>query len=150
VASQADFLMNVDVDIEVDDAKTRQRLRMMEVRSKNFTPVFERAKQELERSNRTNFLSNGLPVGGWKPRTAVYAWPIMRRTGKLFNSLANLAGPENVVTPMAAQFGTDVEYAKFHQYGTEKMAKRQILFTPRTFAENVASEAGAWVSRGGF
>ena len=142
--------MRLNVDIDVDDAKVRERLRMMEVRSKNFVPVFERAKTELERSNRENFLSNGLPVGGWRPRKAVYGWPIMRRTGRLFNSLANMAGPENVVTPMSAQFGTNVEYAKFHQYGTEKMAKRQILFTPRTFAENVASEAGAWVSRGVF
>jgi phage gpG-like protein len=142
--------MKLDIDIEVDDAKTRQRLRMMELRAKNFSLVFERAREELERSNRANFLSNGLPVGGWKPRKAVYAWPVMRRTGRLFNSLANLAGPENVVTPMSAQFGTSIEYAKFHQYGTEKMAKRQILFTPRTFAEGVASESAAWVSRGEF
>lgn len=142
--------MSVNIDIEIDDATTRNRLRMMEVRSKNFSPVFERAKTELERSNRENFLANGLPSGGWRPRKAVYGWPIMRRTGKLFNSLANMVGPENVITPMAAQFGTNVEYAKFHQYGTEKMAKRLVLFTPRTFASNVASEVGAWVSRGEF
>jgi phage gpG-like protein len=142
--------MRLDIDIEVDDAKVRQRLRMMGVRAKNFSPVFEQAREDLERSNRANFMSNGLPVGGWKPRKAVYAWPVLQRTGRLFNSLTNLAGPENVVTPMSAQFGTSVEYAKFHQYGTEKMAKRQVLFTPRTFAENVASNSGAWVTRGEF
>jgi phage gpG-like protein len=142
--------MRLDLDVELDDAVARQRLRMMEIRSTNFAPVFRRAKEELERSNRENFISNGLPVGGWKPRKAVYAWPVMRRTGRLFTSLANMSGPENVVTPMFAQFGTNVDYAKFHQYGTEKMAKRQILFTPRRFARNVGSEAVAWVSRGEF
>lgn len=140
--------MDVRVDIEVDDAQARMALRMMELRSKSFLTVFQRAKERLEQSNRANFLSNGLPVGGWKPRKAVYAWPVMRRTGRLFNSLANLAGPENVVTPLAAQFGTSVDYAKFHQYGTEKMAKRQILFAPRSFAEDVASDSGAWVTKG--
>jgi phage gpG-like protein len=39
----------------------------------------------------------------------------------------------NVIEKDTATFGTNVEYAKFHQYGTTKMAKRKIVFTPREF-----------------
>lgn len=142
--------MRLKIDVDVDDAAVRNSLRMMQVRSKDFSPVFSRAKEKLEQSNSANFAAGGLPSGGWRPRKSVYGWPIMRRTGNLFNSLANMVGPENVVTPLFARFGTNVEYAKFHQYGTEKMAKRQVLFVPTKFARGVASDAASWMVEGDF
>jgi phage gpG-like protein len=47
-----------------------------------------------------------------------------------------------------ATFGTDVEYAKFHQYGTTNMAKRQIIFEPTGFGERLAIIAADYVSDG--
>lgn len=140
--------MPFNITMEADVAKAVARLEAMSVRSKDFTQVFTRARNDLERANAENFTTGGLPVGGWKPRTRDYAWPIMRRTGKLFNSLANMSGPPNVITPTTASFGTNVEYAKFHQYGTTKMAARKILFNPTVFSEETASRAARWVADG--
>lgn len=138
----------IDISVDIDTLRVQERLALMQVRALDFRPVFERARLELQRANAANFATGGLPVGGWRPREEPRGWPLLRRTGKLFQSLVNLRGPDNIVTPKNATFGTDVEYAKFHQYGTEHMAKRQILFNPRTFSYKTASNAAAWVARG--
>jgi len=138
----------IRVDIDCDATKVIARLQAMDARAQTFTPVFRWARGELERANAENFTTGGLPVGGWDPRKREYGWPIMRRTGKLFNSLTNLIGNPNVITPTMAQFGTDVEYAKFHQYGTSKMAARKIVFDPTGFSQEAAKKAGRWVVDG--
>jgi phage gpG-like protein len=123
----------------------------MKDRLQNMRPVFEVAKAKLEMHNAENFASNGLPVGGWKPLDAQYAsWkavhfpgtPPMVRTGKLLESVTNLSNSAvNIIGDMSATFGTDVEYAKFHQYGTAKMAKRKVIFTPEGFAHDIGKKA---------
>jgi phage gpG-like protein len=127
-----------------------QMLDRMEKRAKDFRPVFKWAKQEIQKANAANFTSSGLPVGGWSPLSPRYgAWkathfpgaPIMVRTGALFRSLTNLRGAPNVIGKNFAVFGTDVEYAKFHQYGTTKMAKRQIVFEPTGFEAQLTLRA---------
>lgn len=129
------------IEIDVDDAGAMAYLTRMEQRADNFRPVFRWAKRELRKANAENFTSGGLPVGGWVPRTREYAWPIMRKSGKLFNSLANLNGPSNQIHSHYANFGTKIEYAKFHQYGTSRMPKRQIIFVPTLFAKELGSKA---------
>ena len=120
-----------------------QMLDRMEKRAKDFRPVFKWAKQEIQKANAANFTSSGLPVGGWSPLSPRYgAWkathfpgaPIMVRTGALFRSLTNLRGAPNVIGKNFAVFGTDVEYAKFHQYGTTKMPARKLVFEPVGFS----------------
>jgi phage gpG-like protein len=136
------------IEIDCDAKKTLARLEAMSTRSKNFTPVFNEARQMLERANTENFTTGGLPVGGWKPRKGTYAWPPLIKSGKLFNSLANLRGNPNVVTPLFAEFGTKVEYAKFHQYGTSKMPARKIVFDPPGFSRELSEKAARFVTRG--
>lgn len=140
--------MSVKLDISCDAKKTMARLSAMSKRSKNFTPVFNEARGMLEKANVENFTANGLPSGGWDPRKRDYAWAIMRRTGRLFSSLANLAGPPNTINPMSAEFGTEVEYAKFHQYGTKFMPARRVVYDPPGFSRDLASMAARYVSRG--
>jgi len=142
--------MAIDIDIDMDMAKVQERLAAMELRSKDFSPVLRRARERLEDANRNNFTSKGLPVGGWQRRRDDAAWPLMMRTGKLFHSLVNMSGPPNRIYKRVAVFGTQVEYAKFHQYGTTKMASRKIVFEPRLFGEQVSSDAVQYVSRGVF
>lgn len=140
--------MSVRLDIECDAKKTMARLTAMSARSKNFTPVFREARGMLEKANAENFTANGLPSGGWDPRKRDYAWPIMRRSGKLFSSLFNLRGAPNTISPMSAEFGTDVEYAKFHQYGTKFMPARRVVYDPPGFSRDLADMAARYVSRG--
>jgi phage gpG-like protein len=138
----------ISIDIDCDAAKVMARLEAMKKRSNNFTVVFQEARRMLEKANAENFTTGGLPVGGWKPRKDAYAWPLMKRTGKLFNSLVNLRGNPNVITSNEAHFGTSVEYAKFHQYGTTKMPARKIVFDPPGFSRDIAEKAAAYVVRG--
>jgi len=129
------------VDIDVDAAGAIAYLRRMEDRAGEFRSVFRWAKNELRKSNADNFTANGLPSGGWSPRTRDYAWPIMQKSGALFKSLASLNGAPNEIHKDYANFGTKVEYAKFHQYGTTRMAARKVVFTPIGFAKGVGEQA---------
>lgn len=137
--------------------KTIARVGLMAIRAQAFNPVFIKAKAELHLANASNFTSNGLLVGGWAPLDAEYAaWkmtrfpgvPPMIKTGRLFASLAGANASSFRMTNTSLSVGTTVEYAKFHQYGTTKMAKRKIVFEPPGFAKMVGADAAAWVARG--
>lgn len=148
---------DLKIKIKVDARSAIARMKAMERRSKDFRPVFRWAKRELQRANAANFAQNGLPVGGWSPLKPRYAsWkatrfpgaPTLVASGKLFRELRSLDGPANSIRMNSATFGTDLEYAKFHQYGTTKMAKRQIVYEPNQFAERLAILAADYVSDG--
>lgn len=138
--------MKVKLNISCDADKALRRLEGMSLRATNFKPLFWYARRELQRANAENFALGGLPSGKkWAERTRPYAWPLMIRTGKLMESLTNLFGPPNEVDRMDAVFGTKVEYAKFHQYGTTRMPSRKIVFEPRGFARDLATKAADYV-----
>lgn len=148
--------ITIEVEVKADD--TLDLLNKIEDRSENMRPVFRWAKSELEKANARNFAENGLPVGGWKPLDSKYgAWksanfpgrgPLVR-SGNLFRSLINMNdSAANVITDTSATFGTSVKYAKFHQYGTTKMPKRQIVFTPREFPRDLGKVIGNYIVLG--
>lgn len=139
--------MPLDIRISVDDRDAQLLLENMSDRMKDFKPVFKWAKRELGLMNGNNFATNGLPVGGWEPLSPKYSqWkaenypgrPLMVASRRLFNSLRNLNGPENKINDTTAEFGTSVEYAKFHQYGTTRMPKRKLVYEPAGFSQMLA------------
>ena len=148
------------VKTEVHAEKAILRLREMKKRGRDFGPVFKEAKVAMRAWNAANFAQNGLPSGSvWNALDAGYgSWkmthfpgvPPMVRTGRLFRSLSSLQGSPNVIGTHHAQFGTSVEYAKFHQYGTSKMPKRKIVFEPPLFARRLANTAAAYQANGKF
>lgn len=152
--------MAINIEVEVDMADAMKRLAGMEARAKNFTPVFIEARGDLEKANAANFAANGLPTGkAWAPLDPQYgSWKsanfpgrgTLVRTGRLFRSLTNMKGTPSYIAPERAEFGTSVEYAKFHQYGTPKMAKRKVIFEPPLFAKQTAKNAGEYVANGVF
>lgn len=138
------------VMVRCDNRQAMRRLDSMEAAAKDFRIVFEWARKELAKANAANFSASGLPVGGWSPLKAKYSsWksrnfpgaPIMVQDGSLRRDLTTLRGPANEIRRTRATFGTSIEYAKFHQYGTSKMAKRQIVFEPPLFAKALAEQA---------
>lgn len=142
-------MIRVDIDCDAGDAI--RMLTAMELRAKAFQPIFEYARLQLQLANSENFALGGLPSGSkWKPRTQPYPWPLMKRTGTLMASLTSLFGPPNKIDATDATFGTTVEYAKFHQYGTTKMPKRKIVFEPRGFASDLGEKAAKYVAEGRF
>lgn len=133
--------MATSIRIDVDAGEAIAMLERMAVRSKNFTSVFNFARNELRKANAANFSANGLPTGGWVPPEEDRAWTPLIETGRLFRSLTSLQGSPNEITPSYAIFGTKVEYAKFHQYGTREMPKRKVVFEPVGFAKKVGEKA---------
>jgi phage gpG-like protein len=145
------------VKVTSDANGVQKKLAAMAVRAQTMLPLYPKAKQYIRAANVSNFASNGLPVGGWDPLSPGYSsWkmskfpgaPTMVRSGRLFNSLATLNGAENRSSATEFEFGTTVSYAKFHQYGTEKMPKRAIVFVPRGFAKWMSSNLGTWIVDG--
>lgn len=130
----------IRVSFDFHDGGWINRLNKMEARSHDFTAVFEKARVRLAKANDENFSTGGMPVGGWAPRTQPAGWPLMIKTGALAGSLSSLTGPPNRITPTSATFGTDVEYAHFHQTGTRKMAARKIIYEPVGFAKETAKD----------
>lgn len=150
--------MPVDIDVRVRGVESAVgRLLAMYARTKVFTSVLAKAKQEIKLANASNFASNGLPVGGWAPLDPQYAaWKMARfpgapplvRSGRLFASLTGATASIESMTNTSLTVGTSVEYAKFHQYGTTKMPKRKIVFEPPLFAKKLGADAVSWVARG--
>lgn len=150
--------MPIEIDVDIRGVPSAiARLTAMHARSQVLTPVLLKAKQEIKLANAANFTSNGLLVGGWAPLDAQYAaWkmarfpglPPMIRTGKLFASLSVANGPVDTMTNTSFSIGTSVEYAKFHQYGTSKMAKRKIVFEPPLFAKKLGRDTVDYIANG--
>ena len=148
--------MYVDIDIDVKGvAKAQARFTGMIARSKAFEPIFVKAKKRLELSNAANFTAQGLPSGGWSPLDPQYAaWkqtrfpgrPMLVGDGSLFRSVTSMTSGVSSIAPTKAEFGTNVEYAKFHQYGTRKMPKRKVIFEPVGFAKETAGDAVKWIA----
>ena len=144
-------------DTDFDEEELTDKLDDMMRRARDFRPVFEKIRDDLEELWSNNFLTNGLPSGGWAPLDPGYAsWksthfpgmPPMIRTGRLFSSLGNLRGAPNEIDRTKATFGTNVKYAKFHQYGTTRMPKREIIFTPDVMRKKWADYARDYVRDG--
>jgi len=146
------------VRIIVDLNGSDKRMEDIEDRGENLRYVFDWAQEELEKANRKNFETGGQPVGNWKRLDAQYAsWkaanipgaPKMFATGRLFRSLSNMSRHGiAIIGDKQAEFGTEVEYAKFHQYGTSKMPKRKIVFTPREFSRDLRKKTADYVANG--
>ena len=147
-ASQGFMKRHIEIKIDCDNKDAMSRLMYMKLRAKNFRPILEYGRTRLQLANSENFSTGGLPSGGWAPRRRPEPWPLMIRTGSLMRSLVNLFGPPNDIDLTSARFGTKVEYAKFHQYGTRYMPARKIVFEPRGFASDLASKAASYVANG--
>jgi len=147
----------VQIKVEFDVGDLVDAVEGMQKRAKDFGPVFNKIRDELEEVWANNFMTNGLPSGGWSPLDPGYAsWksvhfpgmPPMIRSGRLFSSLGNLRGTVNVIRDKSATFGTPVKYAEFHQYGTTKMPMRRVVFEPSGSAQQWAKWAAEHVEDG--
>ena len=133
--------------ISVDTKHARAKFNHMIEKTANYTLVFEKERVYLATKFTENAVTQGSLVGGWRPEVAPGAFrgaeaipAFLFRTGALMSSLENLRGEDANISPHSATFGTNVEYAKFHQYGTEKMPSRKIIFEPAGFAQKFADD----------
>ncbi len=146
---------------EVDTSAVLRRFRAMIRRSSNFASVFRWALRQLQDAHASNFDARGTLSGSpWAPLDPQYAaWKlenygadgILVREGTLRSSLTdwNSRGAIRDIGVTEATFGTNLDYAKFHQMGTRMMPSRPPVFTPRTFSNRLARAVGEHVVYGG-
>jgi phage gpG-like protein len=153
---------DVKILIEADAAK--DRIQDIKDRAGNLKPVLKWAGEELERAYSANFTTMGLMSaramlkGAWPPLNAGYAaWkatrypgaPTLVQTGELFRSVSNItSNPESDIKDMSAEFVVPGKIAKFHQYGTENMPARKIIFVPRDFDRELNKKVTQYLKHG--
>lgn len=133
------------VQIHVDTSDAENALDSFQEAVKDLRPVFRKAEKDLSDIYTKHFTSNG--SGGWKPLDAEYgAWksanypgrPTLVQSGGLFRTIRKFSVRN--INKTSASFGTDAKVAKFHQYGTWSMPKREIIFEPPFFAKKLAQD----------
>lgn len=103
-----------------------------------------------------NMASEGGLYGGWAPlaastiedrlRKGYGAGPILVRTMRLANSLAGQSADSIfAVTPTTLRVGTNDPKAPYHQRGTRKMPKRQIVGVTWFRRQMIVRRIGDWV-----
>lgn len=73
------------------------------------------------------FASDGR--GRWAPRRDSLPHPLLRKSGRLYRSLTQPGGPENInrQTRTRLEFGTDVPYADVHERGSGRVPARPVI-----------------------
>jgi phage gpG-like protein len=122
----------IEVDVEQRGAGVAARhLHEMGDNAGDARPAFRRIEQELRREESHWFESRG--GGAWEPLDPVTAarkggGDVLVASGRLRSSLTSSPHVEENRTVL--RFGTDVSYARFHEYGTKSMPKRPPLVVP--------------------
>lgn len=113
------------------------RLRAYGTMLRDFAPFLKDELIQLRAATRTRFDTQGGDVGGWKPLNERYAaWkatrypgqPILVASGEMRHGLVEEGdGSIGLVDSFTLKYGTTVEHARFHQYGTSRMPARRVL-----------------------
>lgn len=135
--------------IRIEDVDTKELnvlFSLIKIRLSTFYPVFIKQRTYLGTAFFKNAQFGGAPSGGWRPEkpgpwSAAQGLPAyLYRTGRLMESLAALRGQNSDIGTHEATLGTDVPYAKFHQYGTENMPARTLIFEPAGYSIKFAKD----------
>ena len=136
--------------VRIHSKRVQRYFAGMARRTQSFSAQFRWARREVSRWNAENFASSGTASGAkWNALDREYhSWkimtygplPTMVRTGDLYTDLITLRGGPNHIGHKRASFGTDLEYAEFHQTGTKFMPARKIVFTPTRLQEQLGNK----------
>ena len=94
---------------------------------------------------RETFLSEG--GGRWVPRQDDLPHPLLRKSGTLYSSLVRPGsrGNINVQTSHSLEYGTDIPYADFHEFGTSRIpARPYLLYAVEDIDVKVAREIDSY------
>ena len=90
-------------------------------------------------------------LGQWSPRVDDLPHPILDKTGRLKSSYTQSGADGNIDerTPFSLRWGSDVEYADFHEQGTSRLPARPVidLLVQSGFEQRVARYIDNWIDR---
>ena len=121
----------MSLTITVDSAPLRAVLDRLYEATNDLTPMMNAIGMEMESHVSQRFESEtdplGLPWAEWKPSTKEnYPKDGNKRLLDRFGDM--LSGLSHQATADTAIIGFDREYAAYHEWGTEKMDRRGLLF----------------------
>lgn len=140
----------LDLQIEVlgEDVVSRRLLRFSE-HVEDARPAFRKIAAMLEAAALKRFESEGA-FGGepWAPlaestlRGKDGSKGILVDSGRLRASLTQETAPDaiRVLLPQSMQWGSSVEYGKFHQSGTGRMPRRRVVKLPEAVKRAIVRE----------
>lgn len=118
------------------------------------TPAFEAIGDQFAQAETAIFLQQG---PGWAPLSPKYAaykaryfpgMPILIRTGKLQQSLTSRPFGHEQIRAQSGEYGTSVNYAKYHQHGTSKMPQRRPVNVPEATRKAMAKTMQRYLTTG--
>ncbi|MFE1574249.1 phage virion morphogenesis protein [Comamonas odontotermitis] len=119
------------LSIDVNDSGFRSQMLQLERRLGDMTPVMESIGMALESNISRRFETrtdpSGAPWDPWKPSTKA-SYPedgngrLLDRYGDMLSSLNHQADSNSV------RLGFGMDYATYHEWGTEHMPRRGLLF----------------------
>lgn len=134
-------------------------LTRFENNAQDAEPAFQKMADHFAQMNNKQFDSEGGHYGGgWDPLKPQYAkWKATKRPGKgilefdglLRESLTQRPFGVDEVTGTGMTVGTGVEYARYHQDGTDDMPARELLGRPtREDTKMWAKMMHSWIVKG--
>lgn len=139
------------------DVQVSRRLLRFGERAINAAPAFEFIATELMRIEREQFDTEGQrSSGGWAPLAestlAQKTGPsILVESGELKASLTERGHPSQrlIISDTFMVFGSEVDYAAYHQRGTAHMPRRRPLeLTEHDRAHTVVRTLQRWITTG--
>lgn len=139
--------------LKADFKKAIARLDKISKGYENWKMPLEQAEGYQLKQVKKNFATQGSNIAGkWaglkastvrdRLRKGFGAGPILKRTGRLKGSIARKKLNKN-----SLEIGSDVKYFKYHQIGTGKMPRRQILGHSSQMKQKVLSLFSRYVRR---
>lgn len=114
----------VNISFTVDNGKAQRMVKSAISAMKDFSEPLKLSKDYELNEVRKQFVTRGTNITGqrWAKRKKPVSWGILERTGRLKNSFK-----QTKLTKNDLEITSPVKYFPFHQMGTRKMPKRQIL-----------------------
>jgi phage gpG-like protein len=140
-------------------APARKRLQDMKARADNLMAAWEVLLDWFANQNRVQFGSRGerwrTPWAELKPRTVIqkrregFTGDILVANTNLLRSMSDRPLAFERITAHEVEAGTNVSYAKYHQYGTKYMPARPLVSAEQVAREGAASSAViSWIVSG--
>lgn len=135
-----------------------RRLERFELGAQNAAPAFDKMGNSLVLAEQKQFKSEGgYGSAGWAPLSAAYAArkrrevgnkPILVYSGTLKKGLTHRPFPVEAVEAQFAVFGTDLDYALYHQHGTPRMPARPVISLPESVRQQWVKILQRWLVTG--